>query len=91
MDRLITLLPAPSVLLSRTELGQVPQRRVPALLVVEHLDVVEQLCLGRWMRLKAISELEGLVENQLSIAALSWALPLRLMLQVMPCAASTRW
>jgi len=31
------------------------------------------------------------VENQLSMAALSWQLPRRLMLHVMPCATRTSW
>jgi len=52
---------------------------VLALLVVEHLDVIEQL--GLRFR----------IENQLFIAAVPCALPRWLMLQVMPCAASTRW
>jgi len=47
---------------------------VPALQVVEHLDVVEQLGLRIGVRVETISDLEVMVENQLSIAALSCAL-----------------
>src|ERR1700675_3730120 len=35
------------------------QRRMPALLVVEQLDVVEQLCPGQGVRLEAIAEFGG--------------------------------
>ena len=47
---------------------------MPALQVVEHLDVVEQLDLRIGVRLETISELEVMLENQFSIAALSCAL-----------------
>ena len=42
---------------------------MPALLVVEHLDVVEELCLGYRVCLSPSSKV--MVENQLFIAALS--------------------
>jgi len=64
---------------------------VTPLPIVEHLDVVEGLRLRDLVRLEPLAALELEVEFQPSIAALSRTSNLRIMLQVMPCAASTSW
>ena len=66
--------------------------RVPASLVVEHFDVVEQLHLR-----VSVNESNRLasslftVEKKLSMTALSWQLPRRLMLQTIPRASRSAW